>query len=141
MLRPSIAVYKEMVTVLSRCDLAAFPFAEQDFLNQFFKSRWTQLPWTFNASKALFACHRNSVWDFGAARNLHFTMAKPWDLKHPCHKGYESLNQLWWAAFAAPETLCRVLLQVTLQEKRRRAAHSAVRKAESFPSDSEGVDE
>ena len=32
-------------------------------------------------------------------------MAKPWDLRHPCHKGFERLNQLWHAAYAEPRTL------------------------------------
>ena len=51
-------------------------------------------------------------------RNIHYTMAKPWDLRHPCHKGYEQLNELWWAAFSEPRTLCRMLLKLRMHEKR-----------------------
>ena len=58
------------------------------------------------------------VFDLSAVRNLHFTMAKPWDLRHPCHKGFERLNQLWHAAYAEPRTLGRALLQAHLAEKR-----------------------
>eukprot|EP00964_Phaeocystis_antarctica_P125491 scaffold89137_cov69-Phaeocystis_antarctica.AAC.4 len=54
-------------------------------------------------------------------------MAKPWDLRHPCHKGFERLNQLWHAAYAEPRTLGRTLLQAHLAEKRaRRAAEPAL---------------
>ena len=70
----------------------------------------------------MYAAHRQPrdglVFDLSAVRNLHFTMAKPWDLRHPCHKGFERLNQLWHAAYAEPHTLSRVLLQVHLAEKR-----------------------
>ena len=70
----------------------------------------------------MYAAHRQPrdglVFDLSAVRNLHFTMAKPWDLRHPCHKGYERLNTLWHAAFAEPHTLGRALLQARLAEKR-----------------------
>jgi len=55
-------------------------------------------------------------------RNIHYTMAKPWDLRHPCHKGYEQLNELWWAAFSEPRTICRMLLKLRMHEKRCAAA-------------------
>ena len=120
-LRPSLDVFASMVAALAASDLSQFTFAEQDFLNEFFGQRWRPLPWWYNASKALYACHRDTVWDIAQVRNIHYTMAKPWDLKHPCHKGYERLNALWWAAFAEPKTLPRLLLQTRLHEKRRRA--------------------
>ena len=63
------------------------------------------------------------MWDLAAVRNLHFTMAKPWDIRHPCHKGFENLNQLWHAAFAEPHTLTRVLLRVHLAEKKAKQQH------------------
>ena len=53
-------------------------------------------------------------------RNLHFTMAKPWDLRHPCHAGFERLNALWHAALADPASLPRATLRAVLQEKRER---------------------
>eukprot|EP00964_Phaeocystis_antarctica_P105356 scaffold70396_cov69-Phaeocystis_antarctica.AAC.1 len=62
------------------------------------------------------------IFELAALRNLHFTMAKPWDLRHPCHKGFEQLNQLWHAAYAEPRTLSRTLLQAHLAEKRARRA-------------------
>ena len=49
-------------------------------------------------------CAAEGMWTLPAVRNLHFTMAKPWDLKSPCHRGFERLNTLWWAAYAEPNT-------------------------------------
>ena len=54
----------------------------------------------------------------GQVRNIHFTMAKPWELGNPHNKGYERLNQLWVAAYSEPRTLCRMLLRAHQQEKR-----------------------
>ena len=41
----------------------------QDFLNGYFGRSWRPLPWPFNASKALFACHRSDVWDYSSVRS------------------------------------------------------------------------
>ena len=120
-LRPCRATFAAMRAALCASDLSRFAFAEQDFLNEYFAGAWQPLPWVYNASKALYASHRDDVWDYGQARNLHYTMAKPWDLKHPCHKGYEKLNELWYAGFSNPESICRLLLQLHKDDKRRRA--------------------
>lgn len=125
-LTPSIALFEHMLAALAAIDLSACAFAEQDFLNAYFLGCWRALPWVYNATKTLYACHRPNIngcdatgmWSLPEVRNLHFTMAKPWDLRHPLHKGFERLNTLWFAAFAEPDTLVRVLLKVHLQEKR-----------------------
>ena len=119
-LRPCVALLAHMRDALAAADLAAFPFAEQDFLNRYFAGVWRPLPWVYNASKALYACHRGPglLWDLSAVKNVHYTMAKPWDLRHQCHQGYERLNELWHAAFAEPQSLARVTLRAVLQEKR-----------------------
>ena len=118
-LRPSRAVLAHMQTALAASDLSRFAFPDQDFLNEYFSCAWEMLPYTYNATKGMYSAHRRGgPWDLASVRNLHFTMAKPWDLRHPCHKGYERLNQLWHAAFGEPYTLSRVLLQVHLAEKR-----------------------
>lgn len=46
--------------------------------------------------QALYAAHRDTVWDYAKARVLHYTMAKPWDLRHPCNAPYAKLNMLWY---------------------------------------------
>ena len=122
-LRPSSAVLAHMLHALETCDLGAFPFAEQDFLNAYFRGLWHPLSWTYNASKALYASHRGrgQIWDLGMVKNVHYTMAKPWDLRHSCHKGFEALNELWHAAFAEPHTLPRVTLRAVMQERKAKS--------------------
>ena len=117
-LRPNRAILTQMQAALWTVELSALPFAEQDFLNTFWAGAWEPLPWVYNSTKGLYASHRDSLWDFRQVKNLHFTMAKPWDLRHPCHAGFERLNELWWAAFSEPGTLCRMLLKLHLNEKR-----------------------
>ena len=124
-LRPSRAVFAGMLAALAGCDLASLAFPDQDFLNAYFRGAWEALPYTYNATKGMYAAHRGppperglGSFELSAVRVLHFTMAKPWDLRHPCHKGYERLNTLWHAAFAEPHTLGRALLQAHLAEKR-----------------------
>ena len=134
MLRPSRAVFAHMLAALAASDLARFAFPDQDFLNAYFRGAWEPLPYAYNATKGMYAAHRpprdglgdglsgGLVFELAAVRNLHFTMAKPWDLRHPCHKGFERLNQLWHAAYAEPRTLGRALLQAHLAEKQARRA-------------------
>lgn len=89
---------------------------------------WLPLPWAFNATKAIYAHHRarapsaagqgapaaggahppgaaegrsaqtGVVFELEAARNLHFTMAKPWNLRDRHNRGYGRINRLWWRA-------------------------------------------
>jgi len=128
-LRPSRAVFAHMQAALAASDLRRFAFPDQDFLNAYFGGAWEPLPYTYNATKGMYAAHRpprdGLVFELAAVRNLHFTMAKPWDLRHPCHKGFERLNQLWHAAYAEPRTLGRVLLQAHRAEKRVHRAESS----------------
>lgn len=121
-LRPCRALLAHMMRSLAACDLSEFPFAEQDFLNRYFCGQWDALPWTYNASKALYASHRGRgdccFWDLSKVKNLHYTMAKPWDLKHPCHAGYERLNEIWRVAFVDPAQLARATLKAVLHERK-----------------------
>lgn len=124
-LMPSSSLLRTMLASLETCDLSAFAYAEQDFLNLYFRGAWEALPWTYNATKGLFAKHRDTVWELAQVRNLHYTMAKPWNLRDECHKGYEQLNELWRAAFVEPSSLTRVTLRAVLHEKRARAQKAA----------------
>ena len=119
-LRPNRGMLMQMQSALLTMELSALPFAEQDFLNSFWAGAWEPLPWVYNATKGLYGSHREHLWDFGQIKNMHFTMAKPWDLRHPCHAGFERLNEIWWAAFSEPGTLCRMLLKLHVQDKRAR---------------------
>ena len=125
LLCPSLELFSHMMSMLTLVKPEQYAFAEQDFLNAYFAGSWEMLPWEYNATKALYTCHRQGIngckhglWDLSSVRILHFTMAKPWALKDPRNRGFERLNSLWFAAFTEPHTLCRQLLQVHLHQKR-----------------------
>ncbi|KAL1527279.1 hypothetical protein AB1Y20_015954 [Prymnesium parvum] len=120
-LRPCRRVYEHMQAALLTFDLATLSFAEQDFLNEYWAGAWEPLPWVYNATKGLYASHRATVWDFRQVKIVHFTMAKPWELRHPCHSGFERLNELWWAAFGEPATISRILLKLHRHEMQLRS--------------------
>ena len=40
----------------------------QDFLNAFFRYAWSPLPWLYNATKGMYACHRHNLWDLATVR-------------------------------------------------------------------------
>ena len=134
-IRPSKQLFRHMVAALSSVDPSQYPFAEQDFLNKYFAGAWDALPWVYNSTKTLYACHRENVngcpigegmWSLPSVRNMHYTMAKPWNLKEKeLHKGFERLNTLWFAAFSEPCTLPRVMMKMHLQEKKLAAAPAA----------------
>ncbi|KAG8462827.1 hypothetical protein KFE25_001600 [Diacronema lutheri] len=63
---------------------------------------WLALPHEYNATKTVYAHHRrgeDGLWVDAAVRNLHFTHAKPWDLRARGHRGYGRLNRLWWSTY------------------------------------------
>ena len=54
MLSPDEAVLDDMVGRLAAVeDLSRYPFAEQDFLNEYYRDRWQPLPYIYNALKTL----------------------------------------------------------------------------------------
>lgn len=100
LLKPDNAVFNELaarVTAIS--DLAAYPFSEQDLLNEVFADRWLPLPWFYNALKTLPYQHP-AIWRREAVKNLHYIQAKPWkrDLNQPESERdrYYDLDKLWW---------------------------------------------
>ena len=50
-------------------DLARYPFAEQDFLNEYYDGRWQPLPYVYNALKTLPQQHP-TLWDASAVKNI-----------------------------------------------------------------------
>lgn len=80
-------------------DLAAYPFSEQDLLNEFFAGRWQPLSWIYNALKTLPYQHAASC-KIDQVKNLHYIQAKPWhrDLNQPESERdkYYALDKLWW---------------------------------------------
>ncbi len=95
-LTPDNTVYQQMMQQLAaKEDISDWAFAEQDFLNAFFRDRWVPLHYGYNALKTLPLQHPK-IWDFGRVKNIHYIIDKPWE-KRPQRgdQGYE-LHRLWW---------------------------------------------
>lgn len=75
--------------------------------------------------KCFYGHHRrDGLWQQAAVRNVHFTHAKPWDLKADGHKGYGQLNRLWWDTFLRHDpklssgSLQRMMLVMLIRAKK-----------------------
>jgi inositol 3-alpha-galactosyltransferase len=70
-------------------------YAEQDFLNWYFRGNIGFLPYVFNAMKII-RHHHPEIWRLEEVHNIHYVDAKPWRRNDPSHAPYEDLNDLWW---------------------------------------------
>ncbi len=103
-LTPDAAVHAEMMRRLADLDdLTRFPFAEQDFLNEFYRGRWEPLPYVYNALKTLPFQHP-SMWHEADVKNIHFIIDKPWQRMLGPDDRYHDLHQRWWDAAEAAGT-------------------------------------
>ncbi|MBZ6388452.1 MULTISPECIES: glycosyltransferase family 8 protein [Pantoea] len=99
-LKPDNAVYEQLADRIAAIeDLKAYPFSEQDLLNEAFAGRWQPLPYIYNALKTLPFQH-SRMWNAREVKNLHYILAKPWkrDLQQPESERdrYYALDKLWW---------------------------------------------
>jgi alpha-N-acetylglucosamine transferase len=95
-LSPDGAVLADMVARLAAVDdLSRYPFAEQDFLNEFYRDRWHPMPYVYNALKTLPHQHP-SVWDMASVKNIHYIIDKPWQKPLDPDDRYFEVNRLWW---------------------------------------------
>lgn len=99
-LTPDNAVFAQLAErVAAIVDLKAYPFSEQDLLNEAFHGRWLPLSYIYNALKTLPFQH-SRMWKEREVKNLHFILAKPWkrDLQQPEGERdrYYALDKLWW---------------------------------------------
>ncbi|WP_375486868.1 glycosyltransferase family 8 protein [uncultured Jatrophihabitans sp.] len=95
-LRPDHEVFEDMVARLSGLDdLSGHPFAEQDFLNDYYRGRWVPLSYGYNALKTLPFQHP-ALWDPTAVKNIHYIIDKPWQGGLAPTDRYQPLHALWW---------------------------------------------
>ncbi|QKJ87716.1 glycosyltransferase family 8 protein [Paramixta manurensis] len=98
-LTPDEQVFQQLEAAIAAItDLSAYPFPEQDLLNEFFAKRWTPLPWIYNALKTL-AFQHPKLWRLEEAKNIHYILDKPWtrDWRQPENErdNYYALDSLW----------------------------------------------
>ena len=95
-LTPDQAVFADLVAKLAEVtDLSRYPFAEQDFLNEYYDQRWQPLPYVYNALKTLPFQHP-AMWDASAVKNIHYIIDKPWEKALDPADRYYAVNKLWW---------------------------------------------
>ena len=101
---PDEAVFTDMTARLARVDdLSRYPFAEQDFLNEYYYQRWQPLPYIYNALKTLPFQHP-ALWDASAVKNIHYIIDKPWNTAPDPDDRYYAVNKLWWDVAAQAGT-------------------------------------
>lgn len=79
-------------------DLSTFLFADQDFLNFYWKGNWRPLPFIYNALKTIKFAHPE-IWKYDQIKNIHFIIEKPWekDLNTLSKEDpYYDMNMMWW---------------------------------------------
>ncbi len=109
-LSPDEAVLGQILAELATVDdLSRYPFAEQDFLNDFYRDRWQALPYVYNALKTLPHQHP-AVWDAASVKNIHYIIDKPWEKALDPSDRYYAVNKLWWdlATTLEPRVATRV---------------------------------
>lgn len=95
-LSPDAQVYQQMMAQLAAMtDISHYFFAEQDFLNDFYRDRWQPLHYGYNALKTLSLQHPK-MWDLSRVKNIHYIIDKPWEKQpEPGDKWFE-LHNIWW---------------------------------------------
>ncbi len=95
-LRPDLGVYRQLGAELAAVDdLARYPFAEQDFLNEHYAGRWVDVSYVYNALKTLPTQHPQ-LWQADAVKNVHYIIDKPWQAEPDPEGRYFELETMWW---------------------------------------------
>ncbi|WVQ96916.1 hypothetical protein IAU59_004024 [Kwoniella sp. CBS 9459] len=82
-LHPSLERYEAITRFLTSSDpaiqerIASWMFPDQDLLQEFWRGRWVNLPWIYNAIKTMRYEHGDFFRD-DEVRNLHYIVDKPW---------------------------------------------------------------
>ena len=76
-------------------DLSRYPFAEQDFLNEYYRGALAATALHLQRSEDL-AVPASSLWDASAVKNIHYIIDKPWDNALDPDDRYYAVNKLWW---------------------------------------------
>eukprot|EP00439_Symbiodinium_sp_Y106_P081521 s735_g20.t1 len=77
----------------------AMPFAEQDFLNSYFRGRIRSLPSAFNVLQHAMKNPKHMAALELECRILHYVMGKPWERASRVDEDVADLRALWWQAW------------------------------------------
>lgn len=97
-LEPNARVYKEMLKAIDQEKNLSTPFADQDFLNIYFKGEITPLHHSVNTLKTCLI-HHSEICHLKAVKVLHYILEKPWN--NTDSPKYESIHQLWTDTYHA----------------------------------------
>ncbi|PSC72665.1 glycosyl transferase isoform B [Micractinium conductrix] len=96
---PSLAELAEMKRALEEGRCPVRFFAEQDFLNAYFKGRWRHLPWAYNGQKRI-KYHHPDLWSMDELFVIHYVDEKPWSHRYSADNlGYRAECDYWWDVF------------------------------------------
>ncbi|EKX41825.1 hypothetical protein GUITHDRAFT_112244 [Guillardia theta CCMP2712] len=81
---PSHETANDMKQKSRSMDVTQLTFAEQDFMNEYFKGKWEGhvLPYTYNCIKWFGKYHKNSPYHKDEVHILHYVTEKPWNVGH-----------------------------------------------------------
>ncbi|KAL7009248.1 hypothetical protein EMMF5_001446 [Cystobasidiomycetes sp. EMM_F5] len=98
-LTPSPKLMEEIIHYLYNSPLVkTFSFPDQDFITEFWRGRWHNVGWSYNAIKTARYWHPN-LWKDGGVHNLHYIVAKPWMTpreKWTAFEGDDRTTHGWW---------------------------------------------
>ncbi|KAL3154901.1 glycosyltransferase 8 [Trebouxia sp. C0009 RCD-2024] len=94
-LNPSQEVFQKFQNLLALGKIRTSGFAEQDFLNNYYKDSWQELPYIFNGQKRI-KYHHPSVWCWEDVAVVHYVDAKPWDADNEEHAAFQEMVEYWW---------------------------------------------
>lgn len=98
-LHPSPELLENMIEYLYTSPLVkTFSFPDQDFITNYFRGRWKNVGWTYNAIKTARYWHPK-LWSDGGVKNLHYIVAKPWLTpreKWTAAEGDDTVTHEWW---------------------------------------------
>jgi len=104
-LNPSKTLAASIVQFLCTSDkISEWKFPDQDLLSEFFKGKWTPIPWYYNALRSLYSVHPH-LWSNDEIRCLHYIFAeKPWFSRVTppgSGEGLVMMDKWWWERFDA----------------------------------------
>ncbi|GAB4820707.1 hypothetical protein N2152v2_007753 [Parachlorella kessleri] len=96
---PSLEELRGMEEALAEGRVTVRFFAEQDFLNGYFKGKWKHLPYTYNAQKRI-KYHHPTLWRMEDIHIVHIVDEKPWDHRYSEENmAYQEIMDYWWDVY------------------------------------------